>query len=99
MALKTVTIKQRILIPSVKPEEVYSALADPKKHSAFTASKATMNPKPGGRFTAWDDYITGKNLELIKGKKIVQEWKTSVLMKSSVIVAYFTMPSEPSSMS
>ena len=36
-----------------------------------------MNPKPEGRFTAWDDYITGKNLELMKGKNIVQEWKTS----------------------
>jgi activator of HSP90 ATPase len=31
----------------------------------------------GGKFSAWDGYITGKNVELEKGKKIVQEWKTT----------------------
>lgn len=31
----------------------------------------------GGKFTAWDGYITGKHLELVKGRKIVQEWKTT----------------------
>ncbi len=77
MTLKTGTIRQKILIPSVKPEEVYDALVDPREHSEFTGSKATMNPRPGGKFTAWDSYISGKNLELVKGKKIVQEWKTS----------------------
>ncbi len=77
MVAKTGTIRQRILIPSIPPEEVYNALIDPKKHSAFTGSRATCDPRPGGKFTAWDKYISGKNLELVKGKKIVQEWKTS----------------------
>jgi activator of HSP90 ATPase len=31
----------------------------------------------GGKFTAWDGYIQGKNLELEKGKRIVQEWVTT----------------------
>jgi activator of HSP90 ATPase len=48
-----------------------------KKHSAFTGSKATSDPKVGGEFTAWDGYISGSNLELVKGKKIVQEWSTT----------------------
>ncbi len=77
MGLKTGTIRQKILISSVKPEEVYDALVDPRKHSTFTGSKATMNPRRGGKFTAWDSYISGKNLELVKGKRIVQEWRTS----------------------
>lgn len=50
---------------------------DAEKHSAFTGSKATCNPRVGGKFTVWDGYISGKNLELEKGKKIVQEWVTS----------------------
>ena len=50
---------------------------DAKKHSAFTGAKATSNAKVGGEFSAWDGYITGKNLELEKGKRIVQEWVTS----------------------
>jgi activator of HSP90 ATPase len=50
---------------------------DPKKHSEFTGSKATGKPRVGSKFTAWDGYITGKNLKLVRGKKIVQEWKTT----------------------
>jgi activator of HSP90 ATPase len=47
---------------------------DAKKHSAFTGAKATGEVKVGGEFSAWDGYITGRNLELEKGKHIVQEW-------------------------
>jgi activator of HSP90 ATPase len=74
--VKVTTIRQKVIIPAT-PEEVYEAFIDAKKHSAFTGSKATCVPKIGGKFTAWDGYISGKNLELEKGKKIVQEWKTT----------------------
>lgn len=76
MKMKVTTIKQKIIIPAT-PEEVYEAFMDVKKHSAFTGSKATCDPKVEGKFTAWDGYISGKNLELEKGKKIVQEWMTT----------------------
>jgi len=73
---KTSTIKQKVLVKA-KPEEVYEAFIDAKKHSEFTGSKATCNAKVGGKFTAWDGYIFGKNLELEPGKRIVQEWQTT----------------------
>lgn len=69
-------IKQTVMI-NASPMEVYEAFVDPKKHAAFTGQSATGAPKVGGKFTAGDDYITGKHLELVKGKKIVQEWTTS----------------------
>lgn len=75
--MKLKTIKQTVVIPKATPEEVYEVFMDAKKHSEFTGSKATCNPKVGGKFTAWDDYISGKNLELEQGKKIVQEWITT----------------------
>ncbi|MCW4054283.1 MAG: SRPBCC domain-containing protein [Candidatus Bathyarchaeota archaeon] len=59
------------------PNEVYNALLDPRKHSAFTGSKATGKAEVGAEFTAWNGYISGKNLELEKGMQIVQEWVTS----------------------
>ena len=74
--MKTETIRQKVLIPAA-PSEVYEAFIDAKKHSKFTGSKATIDPKVGGEFTAWDGYITGKNLELQDGKRIVQEWITT----------------------
>ena len=48
-----------------------------EKHSAFTGSAAEIDAKVGGEFTAWDGYIMGRNLDLEKGKKIVQEWRTT----------------------
>ena len=76
MSMKATTIKQKTLIPAT-PDEVYDAFMEAKKHSAFTGSKATSDPKVGGEFTAWDGYISGRNLELVKGKRIVQEWSTT----------------------
>jgi activator of HSP90 ATPase len=76
MNKKTVTINQTEFIPAT-PEEVYDAFMNTDKHSEFTGSKATSEPKVGGKFTAWDGYISGKNLELEKGKRIVQEWETT----------------------
>jgi activator of HSP90 ATPase len=65
------------LIPLATPEAVYRAFLSSKQHSAFTGSEAKCSAKVGGKFSAWDKYITGKNLELVDGKMIVQEWKTS----------------------
>jgi activator of HSP90 ATPase len=76
MKLKTTTITQRVVIPAL-PDEVYEAFTNAKKHSEVTGGKATGNPTIGSKFTAWDGYILGKNLELEKDKKIVQEWVTS----------------------
>ncbi len=76
MGLRFGTIEQTVFFEA-SPEEVYDALLDPKKHSEFTGSPATTSARKGATFTAWEGYITGKNLELVKGKKIVQEWKTT----------------------
>jgi activator of HSP90 ATPase len=74
--MEVTTIEDKAVIPAT-PDEVYDAFLDPKKHAAFTGSKATGSPKVGGKFTSWDGYILGKNLELEKGKRIVQEWVTT----------------------
>jgi activator of HSP90 ATPase len=70
------TIQQTIFL-NAKPEEVYTALLDAEKHSEFTGSPASTSARVGAEFQAWDGYISGKNLELVKNKKIVQEWETT----------------------
>jgi activator of HSP90 ATPase len=77
MAEKTRTITQREFIPGVTPGAVYDALLDGKKHSKLIGGKATGNATVGSEFTAWDGYITGTNLELDPGKRILQAWQTS----------------------
>lgn len=70
------SLELSITLP-VKASKIYKAWLSGKLHSQFTGSKATVNPKIGCRFTAWDWYIEGKTLELIPGKKIVQSWRTT----------------------
>jgi activator of HSP90 ATPase len=75
-AVKTKTIRQKEFIPA-KPVEIYDALLNEEKHSAFTGARATCERHVGGRFTAWDGYISGKNIKLENGRRIVQEWMTT----------------------
>jgi uncharacterized protein YndB with AHSA1/START domain len=70
------TIKQTIIFKA-SPHDVFEALMDSKKHSEFTGDKAVISRKVGGKYRAYGDYITGKNLEIIKDKRIVQTWHAS----------------------
>jgi activator of HSP90 ATPase len=57
------------------PHEVYEALMDSKKHAAFSGGKASISRMVGGKISAYDNYIAGKNIELVPDKKIVQDWR------------------------
>ncbi|MGO8800491.1 MAG: SRPBCC domain-containing protein [Roseiarcus sp.] len=59
------------------PEAIYDAWLDGAAHSAMTGAEATASDKVGASFTAWDGYIHGRNIELVKGRRIVQSWRTS----------------------
>jgi len=74
--MKTRTIKQIEVFPA-SPDEVYDSFMDPKKHAIFTGDAASGSSEVGGEFIAYGGYITAKNLELVRGKRIVQEWTTS----------------------
>jgi len=74
MAARTRTIRQTVVLPGT-PQEVYDALMTTKGHRAFTGAAARISPTEGGRFTAWDGYIHGINVELVPGRKIVQQWR------------------------
>jgi activator of HSP90 ATPase len=64
-----------------KPEAVFRAWLSTKGHSAMTGSPATVEPRVGGKFSAWDGYITGKTLELTPYSRIVQAWRTTEFSK------------------
>jgi len=74
--VKLSTITQTATI-NATPSKVYEAYMDAKKHAEFTGDAARIDGKVGGKFKLGDGYITGTNLELAPGRKIVQEWSTS----------------------
>lgn len=61
----------------VAPRTVYDAYLDSRRHARFTGQAARMSRKEGGRFVAGDEYISGYNLDLAPGRRIVQAWRAS----------------------
>ena len=76
MAHRLTTITQTVVVPAT-PEEVFRAFVDPRVHAAVTGAAATGSARVGGRFTAWDGYISGLNRVVERPRRLVQEWKTT----------------------
>lgn len=62
------------IIPA-SPERVYTAWLDAEQHALMTGAAAS--DEGGGRFTAWDGYITGRTVSAVPHEKIVQAWRTT----------------------
>lgn len=88
--MKTKTIKQGVMLPAT-PAAVYKYLMDSKLHSKFTGDIAKISKKVGGKFSAFGGYITGKNLILQPGKKIVQAWHGSDWPKGHISEVTFLL--------
>lgn len=71
--MQTKSIHQTVTFKA-SPHNVFELLMDPKKHGKFTGGKATVSRKVGGRFSIFGGGLYGKNLKIVKDKKIVQEW-------------------------
>jgi uncharacterized protein YndB with AHSA1/START domain len=65
---------RRSFVIKADKNEVFNALTNPLAIELWTGYPAVMDSKPGTEFSLWEGDITGKNLEIIPGEKIVQEW-------------------------
>ena len=68
------TIKQRVKFKA-SPATVYDLLADSEKHTAVTGRKANISEKVGGTFSTSGNDVTGVNVDLVPGRRIVQAWR------------------------
>lgn len=69
------TIKQKVKF-RLTPQQVYSLLADSKLHSKLTGQKALISENIGGRFSTHAGRVSGINVDLLPGKRIVQAWRS-----------------------
>jgi len=74
--METKTLRQTVTF-GASPREVYDMLMDSKKHQALSGVRAKISKKVGGRFTAWGSHLSGFNLLLKPGEKIVQAWRAT----------------------
>ena len=68
------TIKQKVKFKA-PPNEVYGILADSKLRSKVTGQKAEIGHKVGATFTSDGGRVSGVNVDLVPGKRIVQAWR------------------------
>ena len=71
------TITQKIVFKNTIAKVLYNMYMNEKMHAELTGSSAKISAKEGATFSAHGDYITGKNLQLIKDTLIVQSWRGS----------------------
>src|SRR5882757_2003475 len=76
--------KKYYIIPE-EPEIVYQALTNAHTIQLWTGEPAIMGTEPGSDISLWDGSITGKNLEFVENKKIVQQWDFEGQEEDSIV--------------
>ncbi len=66
-------------------EKVWEALVNPDKIEAWGAGPAEMKDEEGFEFSLWGGEIFGKNIKVLKNKKLVQEWFAGKWDKPSIV--------------
>jgi activator of HSP90 ATPase len=59
------------------PERVYAALTDASQFAAFTNAPAEIDASPGGAISLFGGQIEGRNVELVDGELVVQQWRVA----------------------
>jgi activator of HSP90 ATPase len=71
---------------NAEPSDVYSALTNPYTIELWSGYPAEMSIEPGSDFSLWEGDITGKNIEFIQDKKMVQEWYFGEQTEKSLVI-------------
>src|ERR1700722_5735041 len=65
-------------ITPATPQQIYDTWLDSRGHEQMTGGgPARQSTKIGAETMAWNNYITGRNLTLVPGARIVQSWRTT----------------------
>jgi activator of HSP90 ATPase len=85
---KTIKLKVKF---QASPLTIYNLIADAKMHRALTGKPASMDEKVGGRFSSYGGSISGVNVDLVPGKRIVQAWREKNFPEGIFSMASFTL--------
>jgi predicted ester cyclase/uncharacterized protein YndB with AHSA1/START domain len=72
--METRTVAQEVFL-NATPHEVFEAFLDEKQHATFTGLPAVIERRPGGKFTACGEHLSGITVEIAPLHKIVQKWR------------------------
>ena len=88
------TIVQKVVFKNTTPQQLYEMYVDSKKQTASTGMATKMSAKEGADFIACDEYVTGKNLRLIKNELIALRKINMALYEISITESGLTLLQE-----
>jgi len=89
------TIHQEITFTAA-PSRVYEALVDPKRFAEVTGAPTSGDATEGAAFTAFGGQITGRHVELVPDKRVVQAWRAKAWPEGVYSIVRFQLePSGP----
>ncbi len=94
-ATQQVSLQQDIVLPAT-PDRVFAALTDATSFSAWTGgAPAVINATAGGAFSCFGGMITGLNLELVPGQRLVQAWRAKSWPEGTYSIVRFDLAAAP----
>jgi activator of HSP90 ATPase len=78
------TFKKTFII-NAEPSDVYAALTNPYTIELWSGYPALISTEPGSEFSLWEGDISGKMLEAIPGKKVVEQWYFGDQTEESIV--------------
>ncbi len=85
--LKSISMKtfKKSFKINAEPSDIYSAITNPFTIELWSGYPAVMTAEPESEFSLWEGDITGKNLEFVQDKKVVQEWYFGDQQEKSIV--------------
>lgn len=81
---------------NAEPSDIYSAITNPYTIELWSGYPAQMSTEPGSDFSLWEGDITGRNIEFVQDKKVVQEWYFGDQTEKSIVTIIITADRENS---
>ena len=85
-------IKQSVVLPA-PAKKLYAMYLSPRQHAAITGGKVAVGARPGAKFRAFGGALSGRILQTVPGKLIVQAWRSTKFRKGdsdSTLILRFT---------
>jgi uncharacterized protein YndB with AHSA1/START domain len=88
------SIEQQVTFDAL-PQQVFDALTQAKQFSAFSGgAPADIDARAGGAFKCFGGMISGRNVELLPGRRLVQAWRAGNWEEGVYSIVRFELASE-----
>lgn len=87
------SIHHEMSLPAA-PERVYRTLVDSGEFMALTGAPAAGDATEGAAFSAFGGHITGRQIELLPGRRVVQAWRAKAWPEGVYSIARFELQAD-----